>query len=746
MKPIEEQVGSMERLHPNLQAFIHREGWDGLRPIQSQAVEVIFSSQEDLIVSAPTSGGKTEAAFLPVLSQVLDVKTDSFQVLYVGPLKALINDQYARLCKMLEGTGLPVHRWHGDVDDHRKRLLRRNPGGVLLITPESMESSLINFGYRARQLYGNLQFIVIDELHSFIESERGMHLRSLLSRIAQITGRRTRIIALSATLGDMVSAQEFLNMDSPETVRVIQEGATPEREVHLKTILIDETVGQSGGGIDPLGRIAQSIHEEFANSTNLVFANSRRTVEALALRLKQLSGTLNDYRLHHGSLSRQIRMLTESALKSDEPVSAICTSTLELGIDIGAIEAVAQIDPPSTVSSLVQRVGRAGRRRGNCPVLHFYIRSSIRNREAKLTDLLFPELLRGIAMVRLMENGWLEPQNPQRRHLSTLIHQVLSVLKQNGGLPERCIRETLSLAGPFRRACQRDFAMLLSGLETHGLVNVDLEGYYVLSLLGERITSRPDFYAAFASPIELSVRNGSEEIGKVPTGFGLKEGDCILLDARRWEVQEIDWKKRIMWVTATRHAKPPVFLSDTGDVHARVHQEMRAVLRSTTVPPWLDEESIGLLHSARNAALHAGLLDSDVLVSDSGIEWFPWAGSCALRTLGLWAQLVKPDVRASSLSLCYPGMTLNDFQTHLSGLRQVDPLSLARLLPDRERQKFDKYVHPELLDRANAEDRLDLAAALEAVNTASGKHDTQAIDDFTFAKAQLLGGASVPKE
>lgn len=721
MKPTEEQVGSMERLHPNLQAFIQREGWDGLRPIQSQAVEVIFSSQEDLIVSAPTSGGKTEAAFLPALSEILGVKADSFQVLYVGPLKALVNDQYARLCKMLEGTGMPVHRWHGDVDDHRKRFLRRNPGGVLLITPESLESSLINFGYRARQLYGTLKFIIIDELHAFIESERGMHLRSLLSRIAQITGRRTRIIALSATLSDIVSAQTFVNADSPQTVRVIQEAARRDPEIHLKTILINETAGQSDAAIDPLGLIAQSIHDEFANSTNLVFANSRRTVEAVALRLKQLSGRLNDYRLHHGSLSRQIRMLTESALKSDDPVSAICTSTLELGIDIGAIEAVAQIDPPSTVSSLVQRVGRAGRRGGNCPVLHFYIRSSVGNREAKLTDLLFPGLLRGIAMVQLMENGWLEPQNPQRRHLSTLIHQVLSVLKQHGGLPERRIRETLSLTGPFRRESQRDFAMLLSALETHGLIGVDLEGYYVLSLLGERITSRPDFYAAFASPIELSVRNGSEEIGKVPTGFGLKEGDCILLDARRWEVQEIDWKKRIMWVTATRYAKPPVFFSDTGDVHARVHQEMRAILRSSTMPPWVDDESVGLLHSARSAARHAGLFEGDVLVSDSGIEWFPWAGSCALRTLGLWAQQVQPDARASSLSLCYPGMTSNDFQTHLSGLPQVDPLSLARLLPDRERQKFDQYVHPELLDRANAEDRLDLAAALAAVRTALGQ-------------------------
>lgn len=720
---LNEQEGSLERLHPKLQAFIQRQRWDGLRPIQAEAVRVILDSQDDLVISAPTGGGKSEAAFLPALSQILGARADSFQALYVGPLKALINDQYDRLSKMLENTGVPVHRWHGDVDDHRKQLLRRNPRGVLLITPESLESSLINFGYRVRQLYGQLEFIIIDELHSFIETERGMHLRSLLSRIAQITGKRTRIIALSATLADTAAARTFLRKDCPEAVQVIHESTRRERDIYLTTVLINEEPG--GERTDPLEEIAQSIHALFAGSTNLVFANSRRTVEALALRLKELSETLNGYRLHHGSLSRQIRTLTESALKSEDPVSAICTCTLELGIDIGAIEAVAQIDPPSTVSSLVQRVGRAGRRDGNRPTLHFYIRSSVPDRDAKLTDLLFPSLLRGVAMVQLMESGWLEPQNPARRHLSTLVHQVLSVLKQHGGVPGDKMYNTLSQAGPFVRESDREFAQLLSGLEGHNLVSVDSEGYYVLTVEGERITSRPDFYAAFASPIELSVRHGSEEIGRVPTGFGLKEGDCILLDARRWEVQEIDWKRRITWVTPTRHAKPPIFLSDTGDVHARVHQEMHAVLCSTTVPPWLDEKSIDLLHSARSAARHARLSESDVLVSDSGVEWFPWAGSCALRTLGLWAQLMKVDTRASSLSLCYPGMTLVQFRTHLSALDQVDPLSLARLLPDRERQKFDQYVDSELLDKANAEDRLDFAAALHAVRTVLAKSDTR---------------------
>jgi ATP-dependent Lhr-like helicase len=714
------QNNPLSLLHPQIRAFVQRQGWDRLRPIQEQSVPVILQTDRDVIISAPTSGGKTEAAFLPIISAILERKAPSFQVLYVSPLKALINDQFQRLSAMLEGTGLPVHRWHADVDNHRKKLLRNHPAGVLQITPESLESSLINFGHRVQHIYGTLDFIVIDELHSFLESERGIHLRSLLSRIRRITGRDPRHIGLSATLADANAAQRFLRPEAPERVQVIQERGVRECNVMLKTVCAENTSDHEGKGApaDVLDQVAVDIDHHFGSSTNLVFANSRRTVEALAVRLKELTGPTNRYHLHHGSLSREVRFMTEAALKSAEPANAVATSSLELGIDIGEIEAVAQIDPPNSVSALVQRVGRSGRRAGQTATLHLYVRADAPPPDPGLTDLLAPDLLQGMALIQLMQRGWLEPPQADRFHLSTLIHQSLSLLKQYGGLPPNTMHRTLCEAGPFRKVSVSAFAALMAGLDAEAVTRTDGEGYKILSLQGEKITSAPDFYAAFTAPVELAVRNGSEQIGKLPTGFGLKEGDTILLDARRWEVRAIEWKKKTIWVKPARFASLPVFLGQGGDVHTEVYKEMARILKGGDVPDWLDERSAGLLGEARRTATHCGLHTSEVLASGNQIHWFPWVGTRGLGTLALWAKSKKIEFSLDCLSIRYSGMAIGDFKRHLAEFEQSDPVALARLLPNRHREKFDRFVTPELLDKANATDRLDMIGARAAARAA----------------------------
>jgi ATP-dependent Lhr-like helicase len=711
-----ESLSSLNLLHPKVQAIIHRKGWSELFPIQEAALKVVLETSSDLVISAPTSSGKTEAAFFPVLSTVMEQQVNSFSAVYIAPLKALINDQFERLQTLLKGTPIAVHRWHGDVDQHRKQALRNKPRGVLLITPESLESCFINYGPRVRQLFGSLEFVVIDELHAFLDSERGIHIRSLLARLTEMTGGRPRRIALSATLADPDSARVFLNEDHPETVAVVTDSAQYQRSIAIISVLKGEEPQEDNEGsfAEPLDWIAQDIEENFGQTTNLIFANNRRNVELLADRLRNLGEGGCHYHLHHGSLSRQVRLLTEMALKSEEPVNAVCTSTLELGIDIGDIQQVAQIDPPATVVALVQRVGRSGRRGNRHSKLRLYVQVETPERDASLSDLLVPRLLQAVALVQLMEQGWLEPQNPDRPHLSTQAHQVLSLLKQHGGLRTERMFPVLCQTGPFRRQTRTDFEMLLAGLKGHNLIRIDSDGYYSLSLKGEKITIRPDFYAAFASPVEMAVRHGSEEIGKLPVGIGLREDDCILLDARRWLIQEIQWKKRTIWVAPAKYAKPPVFLGSPGDVHARVHQEIKAILCGNHIPPWLDDQSAELLETARAAANNAGLSTMDVLVSESGIQWFPWAGSCALRTLAVWAELQDVKNSLDSLSITYPGISLKKFESHLAQFKDADPVALARLLPDRERQKFDQYVHADLLDRANAVDRLDLPTARDS--------------------------------
>lgn len=357
--------------------------------------------------------------------------------------------------------------------------------------------------------------------------------------------------------------------------------------------------------------------------------------------------------------------------------------------------------------------------------LKFYIRSEAPGPKATLTELLFPDLIRGIAMVRLLEQRWLEPQNPDRPHLSTLTHQVLSLLKQHGGLGMETMYSALCVAGPFRSHSRTDFEMLIGGLRGHDLVKADSEGFYILTLRGEKITSRPDFYAAFASPVELAVRHRTEEIGKLPTGVGLKQGDCIILDARRWEITAIDWKARTAWVVPSKVAAPPVFLGSGGDVNVRIHEEMIEVLRDSAIPAWLDKKSVELLQSARTSACRAGLMNLNVLVNPAGIKWFPWAGSRGLLTLALCAKSDGIEASIDSLSVHYPGMDLGEFHRHLSQVAQADAASLARLLENKHQQKFDEYVHSDLLDKANVIDRLDVAsarnsAAVELLRTGPG--------------------------
>ena len=294
----------------------------------------------------------------------------------------------------------------------------------MLITPESLESNFINYGPLVPQLYRDLEFVVIDELHSFLEKERGIHLRSLLSRLFTAIGRTPRLIGLSATIGDPAAARCFLRPDDPGRVALV-EGPKGQRnfEIGVRAFVEDSADGDAGDRL--LTKVAEDLVKRCPGSGNLVFANSRQTVEELASHVPTIAaqrGVDNPFLVHHGSLGRELREQAEARLKSGQPVTAICTSTLELGIDIGGVEAVFQVDPPCSVLALLQRLGRSGRRSGDSAVLHLYTRDGAAGEE--LSGQLYPELLRGIAIVELMLQGWLEPKNPGELHLSTLVHQV----------------------------------------------------------------------------------------------------------------------------------------------------------------------------------------------------------------------------------------------------------------------------------------------------------------------------------
>jgi ATP-dependent Lhr-like helicase len=348
-----------------------------LRDIQTRAIHVIRDSQADVIVAASTAGGKTEAAFLPLISEVLEEDvggSGGFDLLYIAPLKALITDQANRLEAICQEAELPVVPWHGDVAASIKTRATKRPRGILLITPESLEALFIRRGLDVPRLFRSVRAVILDEVHTMLDSERGVQLRSLLTRLELAIGRPVRRIGLSATLGDMAQACIYLRPDDAANVQVI-EAAGGEAELRL------QLRGYLAGGTDksipaPTELIAKHIFDHLRGTDNLVFAGSRQSVEIYADRLRTMC---EDARLpqefypHHASLSRDHRDLVERRLKDGKlPTTAICTSTLELGIDIGDVSCVAQIGAPFSVASLRQRLGRSGRRAGKPAILRQY--------------------------------------------------------------------------------------------------------------------------------------------------------------------------------------------------------------------------------------------------------------------------------------------------------------------------------------------------------------------------------------
>ena len=403
-------------------------------------------------------------------------------------------------------------------------------------------------------------------------------------------------------------------------------------------------------------------------------------------------------------------------LKSGFPTRALCTSSLELGIDIGAVEAVAQIDPTWSVASMVQRLGRSGRTPGSTSQMRLYVRAPALTAQASLVHLLRPALLQAVAMVKLLLAGWLEPATADRMHLSTLVHQILSVLKETGGQTALALYRSLCQKGPFRRVQPADFKRVLQGLRAHDLLDQNAEGLVFLSLRGERVTSAPGFYAAFSTPVELTVRCGAKELGRLPASFALKEGECLLLNGRRWLIDDVDWKAKSVWVSPTATKQAPLFLGDVGEVNDRVFQEMRGVLLGNDEPDWLDSTSIALLQSARQAACRAGLQEGDLLDLDGGVQWFPWVGTRTMRTLHMWAKKSGHQCTKDALSLVFSDLSKNDLEQHLAVLIKegLDSEKLAGLMPSKQLERFDHYVDEQLLNRANAIDRLDVAGAREA--------------------------------
>ena len=602
---------AFELLHRGVQRWIWDQGWNELRDAQERAIPLLLAGDRDLVIAASTAAGKTEAAFLPIVSVIATERRAGIEALYVGPLKALINDQFRRLDDLCEDLEIPVHRWHGDVSHSRKQALLENPSGVLLITPESLEGLFIRHGSRLAAILAPLRYCVIDELHAFIGTERGRQLQSQLHRIELLLRRRVARVGLSATLGDMDLAREALRPGERERVDLVSSqvgGQELRAQVRAHERLVDETG-------DPESSIAAHLFRTLRGSNNLVFANARRTVEELADGLRELCEAARvpvEFVAHHGSLARELREDAETRLAQGElPVTAVCTSTLELGVDLGAVKSVAQIGAPRSVASLRQRLGRSGRRRGEAAILRVYVEEAATLADSDPIDALRIELVQSIAVIRLLIAGWCEPPDDSALHASTLVQQVLSMIAQHGGLTASEAHGALCATGPFRGFDPASFAYFLRGLATSGLIAQEPDGSLALASKGERLVDHYSFLAAFAAKEEFRVVHDGKAIGSIALDPSLAPGDLIVLAGRRWSIETADLETRVIRVRPAAAGRAPRFFGAGAEMlHDRVRQEMHTV--------WVGDDE----HRFTSAAARDRLAEARAAFADLGLrEW-----------------------------------------------------------------------------------------------------------------------------
>lgn len=716
-----------------------------MRAVQVEACRVIFDTDAHLLLAAGTASGKTEAAFLPIITLLHEEPPATVGVLYIGPTKALINDQFLRLDDLLKEADIPVWHWHGDVSQSHKTKLLKKPGGILQITPESLESLLINKSGELVRLFGDLRFVVIDEVHVFMGSDRGRQVLCQLMRLARFGRTEPRRIGLSATLGDYSLAEAWLRAGTKsetitpkidggqQKIRLAVEHFFIEPQKSLKEVNSQEKSKGSpaqtelSGSADeksvkPLGSpYYRYIFEVSKARKCLIFANNRSETESVVASLRQIAEAerLPDiYHVHHGSIAAPLREAAETAMReSMSPAVTAATLTLELGIDIGQLERVVQLGAPHSVSSFLQRLGRSGRR-GN-PSEMWFVCSEEAPTGKELLPLQIPwHLLQCIAIIQLyIEERFIEPIQPVKYPFSLLYHQTMSTLASTGELSPAALAQRVLTLSPFRHISQDDFReLLLHLLEIDHIQKTDERGL-IIGLAGETVVRNFRFYAVFPDNEEYSVREESREIGSII--MPPPPGERFILAGKSWEVLEIDLKRKTVFVKPVKGKANIHWHGSGGTICTRILQRMRQVLFEDIEYSYLQKQARERIASARKLARSAGLDRSSILpLGQNACSIFPWMGSIAYRTLERWSRhTAKEELGIMSTGGISPYfLTVQLRKPAIEELRrriasvceeEIDGEDLVGETEAPQLQKYDEYVPPRLLRKAFAADCLD---------------------------------------
>ncbi|MBR4674396.1 MAG: DEAD/DEAH box helicase [Victivallales bacterium] len=733
------------RYAPFIQDYIYRSGWKSLRGVQNAAGDAIFNTEDNVLLTASTASGKTEAAFFPILTLLDETPPLSVGVLYIAPLKALINDQFGRLEELCEEVGIPVTKWHGDAPQTQKRRLLRKPSGILQITPESLEALLLNKHSEIPSLFSDLRFIVIDEIHSLMRADRGGQTFCLIERLCRLADCNPRRIGLSATLGTPEEAGRFLAAGSGRRTIVPRFDGGKElwrlsMEHFFKTApQADEGKPSSVAEASPLDKPTDTapkaadpalgyIFEHTRGKKCLVFTNSREECEAVCQSLRQYCEANHEperFLIHHGNLSTSYRESAEAEMKDDDSLNSVCaTATLELGIDIGRLERAFQIDAPFTVSGFLQRMGRTGRR-GSPSEMWFVMREEHAEARAMLPDMIPWYLLQGIALVQLyVEERFVEPPRTDRLPFSLLYHQTMSTLASGGEMTPAELASRVLTLSVFHRITKEDFRLLLLHLLEIDHINRTENGGLIVGLTGERVVNNHKFYAVFQENIEYTVRSGSEELGTLvkPPPVGEK----IAIAGRVWVVEEVDHKRREVLCTLVKGNIPAYFGDVPGDIHTRILERMYSVLAEEKNYPYLMKHAVARLQDARELFRNSGI-GSRPLLHLGGRMWalFPWLGSYAFLALERFLKIrCGTRLGLKGLSPARPyylqfTMEVGEAEFYRiaseEAAKEFDPLELVYPNENPVFEKYDEFVPETLVRKGFALGILDVAGMKKRV-------------------------------
>ncbi len=607
-----ETTSAFDLLHPALQHHIVNSlGWRGLRPLQERSIEPVLAGSHALLV-APTAGGKTEAAAFPLISRMLSEDWGGLSILYLCPLRALLNNLEPRLAGYLRLVGRRAAVWHGDVGASERRAIQKEPPDLLLTTPESLEVMLVSRGIDHGRLFRNLRAVVVDELHAFAGDDRGWHLLSLLERASRVAGRNLQRVGLSATIGNPEELLSWL-AGSAEGDRIV---VAPESGGRLEADVQLDYVGDLENAAIVLSRL-------YRGEKRLAFVDSRSRAEALAFRLRELGVQTH---ISHGSLGADERRRSELAFAEARDCVIVATSTLELGIDIGDLDRVIQIDAPSTVSSFLQRLGRTGRRPESSRNLLFLTTS--------------PEaLLRAAGLLRLWSEGFVEPVEPPALPYHIYAQQLLALAHQLSGMPRGSGSAWLDRMPGFAMLSAEDRSTVAAFLESEGFLHEDS------GILGPGPESDRRFrgkgflelLSVFDSPPLIRILHGRTELGAVDEATFQLDGETetlLLLGGRSWRVVHLDWGKRDAWVEPIQIPGRSLWLGDGRPLSFALCQAQKRVLLEGNPGEFLTRRAREQMEEVRGR--FPGLAPEGTTLEPSSLgraRWWTFAGLKANASL-----------------------------------------------------------------------------------------------------------------